>query len=1302
MKSLSLSLFLLVLIVWGLEPNERIPLGKPDLTGEQITINLPACPELYGYQPALRFSIEDAGRLRFLLNGTPLQRLDADGVSRLRTDGCWQEGGILECASAQLVELSLAGLLKAKGTLTVQADRTTTLLHPELLLVPEGPSAMQHAPLPEKGALSIVPGSELRLLWKGKTLIYGDEMVGLGPMSALDGELKCDRDEAGATTAANFLVHHPVADFRRELAFDEYGAVELSMRIAYMQDFPNNYEWYSFGIPVDLLDGAAWETRSGSAGGFQKHSGVLKLADIAENGAVFSQKEIRYLHLEKGNLRLNLDFNPYGSGDWYSRVPYAGNPIGIVTHVNKVGKEVRFYITKRPRAERYAAKIRISMGDNDFAFRHYNTAASYYVGPFIGNPGLRLFFGSQEAVARRNATLPAPNRNALWGCMPFQSVDGVHYLPYLQAGWASCPDNVRSYAQQGLFPVSAGVSAQGEAEARFAIPALPGVYQLQLTMGHPEQPQGPYSILLNDELVAENITLEAGEYRQLFVSLYLAEPMREAMLTMRGRNWSLNQLIWRNAASQEEDFCIRRGFWRVPGLAAFGYRSDVWAPDSPAPGAVKQCAVLGTELTPPLRVTKATLGKGVTPRPMTVPPLSKTDASVEWAWNLCLTSLSLGNAESGFAFTDEAFLRQRLEELRAKGFNAVTEQGLFWHASYGDKTFEGLIEHQKKVNRIVHEYGLKVIRHVDGPSCSLMAEGLANFARFPGGFQQHVASMQNFMGIGCINNPSLRNWVFQRIGDYVAATDADGVMIDECILTGREQCACIHCRRKFFADTGCVLPFPGDTSLPFDDTSPLHARWVEWKLRCNAEFYRDMREYLAKVCPGTLVAAYDIDRELCDGGGRTGYRADMFSQTTDFFGSEPCSINLYVNYRNYLALRKIMLAFSRTYGHPVWALTYSWGMRDNGFEGLLGWMQAAFSAHGGWFGQELAHPAFAWKERMDARYVESVADVAVLYRPDARSFVGTRWQPYMEAVGISETLSDRHLPHDFITQADMARPERLARYKVLVLGNVNILSDAELAVLANWVRAGGRLLVSGTFAQVDSDYEPRNNALLAELTGVKSSNEFVELKVGEAEVFGQRLPLPPRMVPFELQGAEPLAHLPDGNVWLARHRVGAGEVWTSALPLGEAQCEKQFFRGQRYDFSYDAQLSAWAPAVVAAVHQGAFPVVVGGAVPKEQRVEVYRDDRNGRIYCHWLNLRGTRGDIVGKVPPAELPQDAFKYAVDMEMELDGNFVNAYAVSPDFEGHLPLLCSTTQGRTRVTLPGKNLLHYTVVVLESKKE
>ena len=87
-----------------------------------------------------------------------------------------------------------------------------------------------------------------------------------------------------------------------------------------------------------------------------------------------------------------------------------------------------------------------------------------------------------------------------------------------------------------------------------------------------------------------------------------------------------------------------------------------------------------------------------------------------------------------------------------------------------------------------------------------------------------------------------------------------------------------------------------------------------------------------------------------------------------------------------------------------------------------------------------------------------------------------------------------------------------------MLGNVNILSDAELAVLANWVRAGGRLLVSGTFAQVDSDYELRNSSVLVALTGVKTSNEFVELKVGEDEVFGQRLPLPPRMVPTRSTG----------------------------------------------------------------------------------------------------------------------------------------------------------------------------------------
>ena len=497
-----------------------------------------------------------------------------------------------------------------------------------------------------------------------------------------------------------------------------------------------------------------------------------------------------------------------------------------------------------------------------------------------------------------------------------------------------------------------------------------------------------------------------------------------------------------------------------------------------------------------------------------------------------------------------------------------------------------------------------------------------------------------------------------------------------------------------------MLPFPGDDTLSLDDSSPLHARWVEWKLRCNADFYRDLREYVAKVRPGTLVTAYDIDRELCDGGGRTGYRADMFSQTTDFFGSEPCSINLYMNYRNYLALRKIMLSLSRAHGHPVWALTYGWGMKDNSLEGLLGWMLATLSAHGVWVGQELTHPAFAWKERMDSRHVESVADVAVLYRPDARSFVGARWQPYMEALGISETLGDQNLLHDFVTQADLAHPERLARYRVLVLGNVNILSNAELATLANWVKAGGRLLVSGTFAQVDGDYEPRNNATLAELTGVKNSNEFVELQPGETDVFGQKLPLPPRMVPFELQGAEALARLADGRVWLARNRVGAGEVWTSALPLGEAQCEKQFFRGQRYDFSYDARLSAWAPALVTAVHKEAFPVAVGGAVPKEQRLEVYRDRNNGRLYCHWASFRGTRGDIVGKVPPAEFPLDAFKDAVDMDMKFDGTYVQAYAVSPDFKGKLPLPCANANGRTRVTLPGKDLTHYTLVVLEKE--
>jgi hypothetical protein len=90
--------------------------------------------------------------------------------------------------------------------------------------------------------------------------------------------------------------------------------------------------------------------------------------------------------------------------------------------------------------------------------------------------------------------------------------------------------------------------------------------------------------------------------------------------------------------------------------------------------------------------------------------------------------------------------------------------------------------------------------------------------------------------------------------------------------------------------------------------------------------------------------------------------------------------------------------------------------------------------------------------------------------------------PHMNAVmGAAKALQEAHIPFAVVTPATL---DRLGRYRVVIVPNVLIMSDAEIAALREYVANGGAIYASGYTSLVAEDGSPRADFGLADVFGV--------------------------------------------------------------------------------------------------------------------------------------------------------------------------------------------------------------------------
>ncbi len=146
--------------------------------------------------------------------------------------------------------------------------------------------------------------------------------------------------------------------------------------------------------------------------------------------------------------------------------------------------------------------------------------------------------------------------------------------------------------------------------------------------------------------------------------------------------------------------------------------------------------------------------------------------------------------------------------------------------------------------------------------------------------------------------------------------------------------------------------------------------------------------------------------------------------------------------------------------------------------------------------QKVGAEYFEWTARHDSHLaaVRSIANIGVvigqgtqlLYPGPKTSHSRDYTQETTQ--GIYEVLLRGRFAFDFVHE-DRLEPERLAKYRVLLLPNVAMLSDRQCNQLREYARAGGSLLASFETSLYDENLVPRADFALADLFGASKAGD---------------------------------------------------------------------------------------------------------------------------------------------------------------------------------------------------------------------
>jgi len=269
-----------------------------------------------------------------------------------------------------------------------------------------------------------------------------------------------------------------------------------------------------------------------------------------------------------------------------------------------------------------------------------------------------------------------------------------------------------------------------------------------------------------------------------------------------------------------------------------------------------------------------------------------------------------------------------------------------------------------------------------------------------------------------------------------------------------------------------------------------------------------------------------------------------------------------------------------------------------------------------------------WKKYKDYQ-LRAVSKARTAVLRERNSLAYNRWDPWEETLAVEQYLIERRIPFDFVHNGQL---EGLAgSYDLLIVAGAEVMADGIRDAIVRYVRAGGRLLLTGASGVYDRYYRLRRRRV----------SSIRDLKAYQKA-------LKPRNAFCELIGDDPLG----SGQTVIRRKAGKGRVaWIRAMDVDRLpRTPEHWMIGE--DWLMLPRNATQIDALIAWLAPDGFGV----------RVETH-----GRLYVHFA-LREDTGEWLVHLVNHEYPGRTARADVQLEVQSGPRSVVSISLDDGEEGY----------------------------------
>jgi hypothetical protein len=351
--------------------------------------------------------------------------------------------------------------------------------------------------------------------------------------------------------------------------------------------------------------------------------------------------------------------------------------------------------------------------------------------------------------------------------------------------------------------------------------------------------------------------------------------------------------------------------------------------------------------------------------------------------------------------------------------------------------------------------------------------------------RRHWANRE--LWVTCALGPYNFHFMDQVHREIVSRYKVDGIFANRWAPQGGD-CYCVHCQRNFKDATGHDLPTTTDIS------DPVRRAYVTWRKQRLTELWKRWDETVRSVNfearfipngPPDMKTAGDMEApiQFADNQARRGVappwgNGRRAKEYRSVMGRRPVggifSVGLEEPYRWKDSVQsepeiRLWVAEGTANGARPWVTKFSGVLYDRrwlpGVERIYDWH---------------------YRHEKYLRNEEPLARVALLYSeqtPALHTGMARGDRPDDHVLGMYHALIEMRIPFELVHEAFLT-PDRLDRFKLLILADAAVLSDAQCGAIRSYVQRGGSILATFASSLFDETGARRENFGLADLFGV--------------------------------------------------------------------------------------------------------------------------------------------------------------------------------------------------------------------------